>query len=64
MVTCVDVNSKELVRSWILTIAPTVPPVSQVFDVTCPLDKERNVIVPYQNKLNSEVWMIFVSSNE
>lgn len=33
LVNCVDVGSKELVYSWILNIAPTVPPISQVYSL-------------------------------
>lgn len=63
LVNCVDVLSKELVYSWIVHIAPTVPPVSQVFDVKCPYDQPKHFVLPYTNKLNSETTLILVSSH-
>jgi nephrocystin-4 len=36
LVNCVDTGSKELVYSWILNVAPTVPPISQVSSIHQP----------------------------
>ncbi|CAD8074841.1 unnamed protein product [Paramecium primaurelia] len=63
MVTCVDEQSHELVRGWILNISPTVPPISQVFDIQAPRDQMKTYIVKYANKQNNEVLLIFKSSN-
>ncbi|CAD8176505.1 unnamed protein product [Paramecium octaurelia] len=52
MVTCVDEQSHELVKGWILNISPIVPPISQVFDIQAPRDSMKTYIVKYaKNKI-------------
>ncbi|KAM3132665.1 hypothetical protein pb186bvf_015210 [Paramecium bursaria] len=62
LITCVDVNSDRLVRSWIVNVIPTVPPVSQVFDIKW-VDLTKFFLVNYTNKLTNEVNLVFIPSN-
>ena len=57
-----DVNSDRLVRSWIVNVIPTVPPVSQVFDIKW-VDPTKFFLVNYTNKLTNEVNLVFIPSN-
>jgi hypothetical protein len=63
LVHCVDTYSKELIYAWIVTMAPTVPAISKVFDLKCPADQAKNFTFGYSNRMNTEMVLMFVSSN-
>jgi hypothetical protein len=63
VLSCVDISSRELVKSWLLKIIPEKPEINSVHKLDCKHNQTSNIKYEYTNSLNSWVIYNFESNN-
>jgi nephrocystin-4 len=61
-INCVDANTKELIKSWLMLVESEEPKVTQSHDVKLILDRGINREIDFENKLNKEAIFEFAST--
>ena len=62
-INCVDINSKELVYSWLLRVDTGVPNVTKIFEVTAKCGQESVQKFVYQNRASALTIYEFTCSH-
>lgn len=60
---CVDMSSRELIKSWLVKILPENPHINHVHKIDCKVDSVTNIKYEFTNTLNSWVIFNFESNN-
>lgn len=57
LLSCVDISSRELIKSWLLRIIPEKPEINSVNKIDCKYNQTSNIKYEYTNSLSS--WVIY-----
>lgn len=61
-INCVDINTKELIRSWLMLIESEEPKVTKTEDIKLIIDRGVSREIDFTNKLNKEAVFEFATS--
>jgi hypothetical protein len=63
-VTVVDVDARELISAWLLTLNVAAPPTTRSYDVDVPLDRPVNKKIIFRNPWDLHKRFTLVSNDE
>jgi nephrocystin-4 len=64
LVNCVDISSRELLRSWMIRMITEKPQINFVHQIDCRVGSATNFKYEFMNQLNSWILLNFESNNQ